>query len=203
MTGGFSAVSQVEPGNIMDIRNVSTIHSFTSAGYLFIPAYKVLSMFHPVFFFPIIRHCPYNCCYKLTITFIIVLFKRAEQDTFTPMQGQYNQPSGTLTDYTGYSQSLTYGTQMICLHDQEALGLVDDSLTEPFMSQNLVFNIIDVSPDWGYCTNETKVWLFMFTYFLFGISFYIDNYTSSSPFHAVASQKLVCHRPVLYCLSSG
>jgi hypothetical protein len=87
--------------------------------------------------------------------------------TFTPMEGPYNQPSGTLTDYSGYSQSLTYGTQMTTLHNQEPLGLIDDPLTEPFMSQNLVFNITDVSPDWGYCTNETKVWLFMFTYFSF------------------------------------
>jgi hypothetical protein len=47
MTGGLSfAVSQMNPGNIMDTKNVSTIQSFTSAGYLFMPGYKVLSMFH-------------------------------------------------------------------------------------------------------------------------------------------------------------
>lgn len=59
-----------------------------------------------------------------------------------------------------------YGMQLPGLYGQEALDQIDEPLTEPFLTQNFVFSITDVSPDWAYCTNETKVWLIVFSYFL-------------------------------------
>ncbi|XP_078148255.1 calmodulin-binding transcription activator isoform X3 [Carex rostrata] len=62
--------------------------------------------------------------------------------TFTPMQGPSNQ---------------LYGMQLPGLYGQEALGQIDEPLTEPILTQNLMFTITDVSPAWAYCTKETKV----------------------------------------------